>query len=233
MLSRLGCLARHGTRLPALVLTRPTLVTRRIHTLPALPYPLEAGLLPVFTPKQLNLHYKKHHLAVVQNSNRLIHGTKYEHMDTEIIMKLAAGDASGAAILNQCAEVWNHDFFWKCMTPGGSPPSKNLEHHLAVHFQSFEEFQRRFKMHAMSLFGSGWVWLVLRDRQLEILTTVQGGCPLLHRDVHPLLGLDVWEHAYYADYENRRGDYVDNWLKVVDWKGVDERFNKALEDDQW
>jgi Fe-Mn family superoxide dismutase len=189
------------------------------HELPKLPYPMDA-LAPSISKETLEYHYGKHHLAYVNNLNNLIKGTEFENMSLEeTILKSTGG------IFNNAAQVWNHTFYWNCLTPK-SPlaPSGKLAEAINKTFGSFEEFKKLFSQAAISTFGSGWAWLVKKDvDQLEIISTSNAGTPMQH-DKKALLTCDVWEHAYYIDYRNARPTYVDMFWKLVNWDFIAKNF---------
>lgn len=187
-------------------------------TLPELPFAMDA-LEPHISAKTLEFHYGKHHQAYVNNLNGLIPGTEFENAELEDIVRKSEG-----GIFNNAAQVWNHTFYWNCMSPdgGGEPEGKLLEE-INQFFGSFDSFREQFSKAAATLFGSGWAWLV-KDAygNLDIVQTSNAGCPI--RDgLTPLLTCDVWEHAYYIDKKNARPAYIEDFWKLVDWKAVDER----------
>lgn len=186
--------------------------------LPPLPYDMKA-LEPFISENTLSFHYGKHHKAYVDKLNELKAGTPFEDAGLEEIVEKAEG-----ALYNQAAQVWNHTFYWNCMTPGGGALTGELADAIHEKWGSFEAFQAEFTKAAAGLFGSGWVWLTDSDEKgLEIIATPNAGNPL--RDgKEPLLVLDVWEHAYYLDKQNRRPDYIADFWKLVDWKAVSERY---------
>jgi superoxide dismutase, Fe-Mn family len=187
--------------------------------LPALPYAPEA-LEPVISRRTIEFHYGKHHQAYVNNLNKLVPGTEFENATLEDIIKKAAG-----GIFNNAAQVWNHTFYWNCLSPaGGGEPTAALADAIKSQFGSFDLFKEKFTAAAATLFGSGWAWLVKTPQgNLEIIQESNAGNPL--RNGHtPLLTVDVWEHAYYLDYQNRRPDYLAEFWKRVDWKSVSGRF---------
>lgn len=187
--------------------------------LPKLPYALDA-LQPSISKETLEYHYGKHHQAYVNNLNKLIPGTEFEKMSLEdIILKSSGG------IFNNAAQVWNHTFYWNCMTPNGKgEPSGKLAEAINKKFGSFEEFKKQFTQAATTLFGSGWTWLAKNtDGTLEIINTGNAGLPM-KEGKKALLTCDVWEHAYYIDYRNMRATYVENFWKLVNWDFVAENF---------
>jgi Fe-Mn family superoxide dismutase len=189
------------------------------HELPKLPYAQDA-LEPYISKKTIEYHYGKHHQAYVNNLNKLIVGTEFENASLDDIVMRAAG-----GIFNNGAQVWNHTFYWNCMTPqGGGEPGAELGKAIIDNFGSFAEFKEKFSAAAATLFGSGWAWLIKKeDGKLEIVQESNAGNPLKH-GATPLLTCDVWEHAYYIDKQNLRPDYIADFWKLVDWKAVAGRF---------
>lgn len=185
------------------------------HKLPALPYSQEA-LEPIISRETLEYHYGKHHQAYVTNLNKLIAGTEFENLSLEqIILK------SNGAIFNNAAQIFNHTFYWNCMTPdAGGEPSGKLAEAINQAFGSLAVFKEKFTQTAVGTFGSGWAWLVKdKDGQLEIVSTSNAGNPLTEGK-KPLLTCDVWEHAYYIDYRNARPSYVEKFWDLVNWDFV-------------
>lgn len=188
--------------------------------LPKLPYALDA-LQPIISKETLEYHYGKHHQAYVTNLNNLIKETEFADQSLEsIIMKSSGG------IFNNSAQVWNHTFYWNCLTPKSSgEPEGKLADAIKKAFGSFEEFKKRFTQTAVTTFGSGWGWLVKNAKgELELLSTSNADLPMKH-DKQALLTCDVWEHAYYIDYRNARPTYVDNFWKLVNWEFVAAQFS--------
>ncbi len=189
------------------------------HALPALPYAMDA-LAPTLSQETLEYHYGKHHQAYVTNLNNLIPGTEFESMSLEdIVMKSSGG------IFNNAAQVWNHTFYWNCLSPnGGGAPSGALAAAIEAKFCSFEEFKKQFNQSAATNFGSGWTWLVKNaDGSLEIFNTSNAGTPMTSGK-QALLTLDVWEHAYYIDYRNLRPKYLETMWNIVNWDFVAANF---------
>jgi Fe-Mn family superoxide dismutase len=187
-----------------------------------LPY-AEDALDPVVSAKTISFHYGKHHQAYVDKLNELTAGTPYEDMSLEDVVKKSAGNDKDKLIFNNAGQVWNHDFYWQSMAPpkgdkGSSEPSGKLKDALQTSFGGVKEFKEAFAKAAVAQFGSGWAWLVKgKDGKLEITTTSNADTPIAHRKT-PLLTADVWEHAYYLDYQNRRPDHVKDWLdKLANW----------------
>lgn len=191
------------------------------HELPVLPYAADA-LNPVISPKTIEFHYGKHHQAYVNNLNNLLPGSAFENANLETIIREADG-----GIFNNGAQIWNHTFYF--MTFSANPqtePTGPLADAINKKFGSFADFKVAFAKSATTLFGSGWAWLVIKsDNTLDIVQEQNAGNPM-RQGLKPLLTCDVWEHAYYLDYQNRRPDYVEAFWKIVDWKIVSERFLK-------
>jgi superoxide dismutase, Fe-Mn family len=190
------------------------------HTLPALPYGLDA-LEPNISRSTLEFHHGKHHAAYVTNLNNLVAGTDLEAKSLEDTITAVAGDAGKAGVFNNAAQVWNHSFYWQCMKPGGGgQPSGALAEKINADFGSYEAFVEQFKTAGATQFGSGWAWLVLDGGTLKVTKTANADLPLAHGQ-KALLTMDVWEHAYYLDYQNRRPDYMTTYLeKLVNWDFV-------------
>jgi len=191
------------------------------HELPALPFAQDA-LAPVISAETLDYHYGKHHNAYVTNLNNLVPGTEFENSTLEeIIMKASGG------VFNNAAQVWNHTFYWNCLSPnGGGTASGDLATAIDAAFGSFDNFKAEFTKAAATNFGSGWTWLVKNnDGSLAIASTSNAGCPLTD-GVTPLLTVDVWEHAYYVDYRNARPKYLEEIWKIFNWDFVAEQFAK-------
>ena len=185
-------------------------------TLPELPYARDA-LAPHMSAETLDYHYGKHHKAYVDNGNKLIAGTEFENMALEDIVKKSSGK-----IFNNAAQVWNHTFFWNCLTPTQTPPGKKLTDALVKQFGGVEDFKKQFTETAMNTFGSGWAWLVQNaDGSLALVSTSNAGCPLTAGQ-KPLLTADVWEHAYYIDYRNARPTYLEHFWALCNWEFVEK-----------
>jgi len=185
------------------------------HKLPQLPYPQNA-LAPHISLETIEYHYGKHHKAYIDNLNRLITGTEFENMPLEEIISKSSG-----GIFNNAAQIWNHTFYWSCLSPkGGKEPSGEVASAIAANFDSFARFKEQFTNAAVTLFGSGWAWIVRNpDGRLDIETTSNAGTPL-KEGKKALLTCDVWEHAYYIDYRNARAKYVEAFWNLVDWDFV-------------
>ena len=186
--------------------------------LPPLPY-AENALEPAISAKTLSFHYGKHHKAYVDNLNKLITGTDYSDLPLEEIIKGSEGRPERAAIFNNAAQIWNHTFYWNSLSPkGGGEPPAALKKMLEASFGSVDAFKKELAAAAVSQFGSGWAWLVLEDGKLKVVKTANAENPLT-TGKKPLLTIDVWEHAYYLDYQNRRPDYVNAVLdKLINWE---------------
>lgn len=188
-------------------------------SLPVLPYAHNA-LEPVISEETINFHYGKHHQTYVTNLNGLIPGTEFENADLDTIVKKSSGP-----VFNNAAQIWNHNFYFLSLTPvKGSVPSENLAKAIDAKFGSFDNFKAEFNKDAITVFGSGWAWLVkTADGGVDIVKESNAGNPLTS-GLTPLLTFDVWEHAYYIDYRNRRADYVAALWDLVDWNAVSARF---------
>jgi superoxide dismutase, Fe-Mn family len=186
-------------------------------TLPKLPF-AEDALEPVISAKTISLHYGKHHKAYVDKLNELIVGTPYADLSLEDIVMKSAKSEKDEAIFNNAGQAWNHDFYWKSMAPKGGEPSGKIKDAIQSSFGGVKEFKEAFSKAAVAQFGSGWAWLVKdKDGRLKIATTSNADTPIAHGGT-PLLAVDVWEHAYYLDYQNRRPDHIKAWLdKLANW----------------
>ena len=187
------------------------------HSLPPLPY-AENALDPVISANTLSFHYGKHHKAYVDNLNKLISGTELADSSLEEIIAATAGNADKAGIFNNAAQVWNHTFYWNSLSPrgGGEPPS-DLKKKIDSSFGSLDACKKELATAATTQFGSGWAWLVQDGDKLKVVKTGNADSPLT-KGMKPLLTIDVWEHAYYLDYQNRRPDYVNAVLdKLINW----------------
>lgn len=187
-------------------------------TLPELPWSQDA-LEPHITAKTLSFHYGKHHQAYVNNLNKLVEGTPLASKPLEDVIKETAGDAAKKGIFNNAAQIWNHTFFWHSLSPkGGGEPTGELKDRIVKSFGSVDKFKEEFATKAAAVFGSGWTWLVQSGDKLAIVQTTGAETPLTTKDI-PLLTLDVWEHAYYLDYQNRRPDFIKVYLdKLINWE---------------
>jgi len=190
------------------------------HQLPELPYAKNA-LEPHISAETLEFHYGKHHQTYITNLNNLIQNTEFENASLEdIIMKSSGG------LFNNAAQVWNHSFYWKCLSPtGGGEPSGELANAINKKYGSFEEFKQKFSQTAITTFGSGWAWLVThQDGSLDIVSTSNAATPMTSGQ-KACLTCDVWEHAYYIDYRNARPKYLDAFWNLVNWDFVAEKLN--------
>jgi superoxide dismutase, Fe-Mn family len=189
-------------------------------TLPQLPY-AENALEPHYSAKTISFHYGKHHKAYVDNLNKLVGGTPLDDKSLEEIILATAGDTTRVGMFNNSAQVWNHTFFWSCMKPGGGgKPQGELAHKIDLAFGGLEKFAEQFKAAAVGRFGSGWAWLIAEGGALKIVSTANADTPLT-KSQKALLTVDVWEHAYYLDYQNRRPDFVQAFLEhLVNWDFV-------------
>lgn len=188
--------------------------------LPDLPYPKNA-LEPHISANTLDFHHGKHHAAYVNTLNNLIKDTPHAQQSLEAIIKSTHGDESKKTMFNNAAQVWNHTFYWHCMKPGGGGlPTDNVAAAITSAFGSFDKFKDEFKSACVSQFGSGWGWLVAENGSVKIAKTANAELPMTSGQT-ALLTCDVWEHAYYLDYQNRRPDYVQTFLdNLVNWDYV-------------
>jgi len=185
---------------------------------PPLPFQKE-DLEPYISAKTIEFHYGKHHASYVNKTNQLIAGTDYEKMPLVDIIQKTVGVADKAAIFNNAAQVFNHNFYWNSMSPqGGGDPKGKISQKIKETFGSYQKFMDAFSDAAISQFGSGWAWLVLDEGKLKIIKTANADTPVAH-GMKPILTIDVWEHAYYLDYQNRRADYVKAYLDhLINWE---------------
>lgn len=187
------------------------------HLLPELPYALDA-LAPVMSADTLNYHYGKHLQTYLDNVNRMIEGTPFADMKLKDMITKAQG-----ALYNNAAQAFNHIIFFKQLTPTPTTISPLLTQALVARFGSVDEFKSEFSNAAATLFGSGWVWLALdANNVLQIVPEPNAGNPIT-RNMRPLMCIDVWEHAYYLDYQNRRGDYIKNFWNIINWDYIEKR----------
>lgn len=196
-------------------------------TLPELPYAPNA-LEPHITANTFSFHHAKHHQAYVTNLNNLIKDTDFAKLSLEEIILKSVGDNSKAGIFNNAAQVWNHTFYWHSMKPnGGGSPKGALAEKINKDFGSFDAFKEAFKQAGATQFGSGWAWLVVDKGTLKVTKTPNADLPMVHKQT-ALLTMDVWEHAYYLDFQNRRPDYIATFLdKLVNWDFAEENLKKA------
>lgn len=191
-----------------------------MHTLPPLPYEKDA-LEPLISAETLDYHYGKHHKTYVDKLNALIESTPFQSLDLVDIIKKSEGP-----IFNNAAQVWNHTFYWHCLTPTkDTVPSEKLMNAINKSFGSFDTFVDQFKDKALNNFGSGWTWLVAdKDDNLSILNTSNAQTPISNDEFRPLMTCDVWEHAYYVDTRNNRAQYLENYWALVNWAFINEQF---------
>lgn len=196
------------------------------YILPPLPY-AENSLEPVISVKTMSFHYGKHHRAYVDNLNKLIAGTEFADIPLEKIISATAGKPNKVAIFNNAAQTWNHTFYWKSMRPkGGGEPPANLKQKIEALFGSLEACKKELADAAVTQFGSGWAWLVQDGDKLKVMKTGNADNPMTQM-TKPLLTIDVWEHAYYLDYQNRRADYVNALIeKLINWEFAAENLVK-------
>jgi Fe-Mn family superoxide dismutase len=192
--------------------------------LPPLPWP-ENALDPVISANTLSFHYGKHHRAYVNKLNELVQGTRFADMTLEQIVKESAG--KDQKVFNNAAQAWNHTFFWNCLRKEGGKPSGALASRIEADCGGYDAFKKKFAEAAVNCFGSGWAWLVEKDGKLDIVATSNAGTPIAQGQT-PLLTVDVWEHAYYLDYQNRRPDYAAAVIdKLLNWDFAAEQLEKA------
>ncbi len=195
--------------------------------LPPLPYAPDA-LAPVISAETMSFHYGKHHKAYVDNLNKLVAGTDFAETPLEKLIAAVAGKPDKAGMFNNAAQIWNHTFFWNSMRPnGGGTPSGAVAKGIDAAFGSFDNFKKEFANAAVTQFGSGWAWLVADKGSLKLVKTANADTPLT-MGVTPLLTIDVWEHAYYLDYQNRRPDFVAAVIdKLINWEFANANLAKA------
>jgi superoxide dismutase, Fe-Mn family len=196
--------------------------------LPDLPYPKDA-LEPHVSARTLEFHHGKHHEKYVSTANELIKGTPLEGKPLEEVIRTSAKDPEKTKIFNNAAQVWNHTFFWSCMKPGGGgAPSGPIAEKIQSDFGSVEKFAEAFKKAGVEQFGSGWAWLVLKKGKLEVMKTANADTPIAH-GIEPVLTVDVWEHAYYLDYQNKRPDFLDAFIKhLINWEFANSRIESLM-----
>jgi Fe-Mn family superoxide dismutase len=197
-------------------------------TLPDLPYARNA-LAPHISEETLNFHYGKHHQAYVTNLNGLVEGTDLAGKSLEEVIKISAADKSKAGVFNNSAQVWNHTFYWHSMKPGGGgKPHGKVAELIERDLGGYDNFVKEFKQAGATQFGSGWAWLSYKGGKLVISKTPNAETPLTEEGTTPLMTMDVWEHAYYLDYQNRRPDYMDTFLvSLVNWDFVNQNLADA------
>ncbi len=197
------------------------------YELPPLPYDYTA-LEPSISQNTLEFHHDKHHAAYVSKYNDGVKGTDLDSKPIEEVIKTIAGNPEKQGLFNNAAQAWNHSFYWQCMKPsGGGTPTGELAKKIEADFGSFEKFAAAFKAAGATQFGSGWAWLVKDGDRLKVTKTLNAENPLTSGQI-PLLTMDVWEHAYYLDYQNKRPAYIDDFLgKLVNWDFVAKNFANA------
>ncbi len=197
-------------------------------TLPALPYS-EDALSPHISANTLSFHYGKHHQAYVDNLNKMIHGTAHDDASLEDIIQASAGKAEMAGIFNNAAQIWNHTFYWHSMSPnGGGGPNGKVAELINRDLGSYDDFKTAFAGAGATQFGSGWAWLVSNKGKLEVRKTPNAETPLTEKGVTPLLTMDVWEHAYYLDFQNKRPVYISSFLdNLVNWDFANKNLANA------
>jgi Fe-Mn family superoxide dismutase len=195
--------------------------------LPALPFAKDS-LAPHMTANTFDYHHGKHHNTYVTNLNNLVKDSSWTQLSLEDVI-IKSHNEKQVAIFNNSAQVWNHTFFWNCMKPaGGGAPTGKLADKINSDFGSFDQFKEEFKAAGTSQFGSGWAWLVLYEGKLKVVKTANADLPLVHNQ-HAILTCDVWEHAYYLDYQNRRPDYIAVFLDhLVNWDFAEQNLLGAL-----
>jgi Fe-Mn family superoxide dismutase len=196
-------------------------------SLPPLPF-AEGALAPVISAQTIGFHYGKHHKTYVETLNKLVTGTEFEGQSLEAIIKATAGKADKSGIFNNAAQTWNHTFYWNSLKPNGGGPARGaLAQKIDGAFGSYDKFKSAFAEAAVTQFGTGWAWLVADAGLLKVVNTGDAEDPLTKGQT-PLLTIDVWEHAYYLDYQNRRPDYVKAVIdKLLNWDFAAENLEKA------
>jgi Fe-Mn family superoxide dismutase len=194
---------------------------------PALPW-AEDALEPHLSAKTISFHYGKHHAAYVTNYNNLVGGTPLDAMPIEDVIAETAGDSSRIGVFNNGAQAWNHSFYWNCLTPnGGGKPSGELAEAIEKDFGGYDTFREELKNAAATQFGSGWAWLVVEDGRLKVMKTANAETPMT-MGMKPILTIDVWEHAYYLDYQNRRPDYTAAVIdSLLNWEFAEKNYKAA------
>jgi len=195
--------------------------------LPDLPYAYDA-LEPHIDAKTMEIHHSRHHKGYTDNLNNAIKGTELENVSIEELLKNL--DMNNNAVRNNGGGYYNHNLFWEIMAPnGGGKPTGSLAEAIDKSFGSFDEFKSKFNEAAKTRFGSGWSWLVVKDSELKVVSTANQDNPLMPgiNEGHPILGLDVWEHAYYLKYQNKRPDYIEAFWNIVNWDAVQEKYDET------
>jgi Fe-Mn family superoxide dismutase len=214
--------ARFYTALPKL--TKPA---GKDASLPELAFDWREGVKPVLSARQVELHLQKHHKAYVDKLNSLAKDKKYDNKPIEEIALMAL-ESKEQVLFNQAAQHFNHTFYWNCVTPNGTQLGDKLKKAIEKDFKSVEEFKKEFESKGMANFGSGWTWLVWDPSasKLKVHNTSNAGFPLVDK-LRPVFTADVWEHAYYKDFENRRADYLHEFWNIANWKFAEEMFDLA------
>ncbi len=209
--------ARRSTAAPSSPTPRSPAPSAAPFTQAPLPWKDDA-LDPVISAKTISFHYGKHHKSYVDNLNKLVEGKPYATMTVEEIIKASAKVEADAGVFNNAAQIWNHEFYWNSLAPNAKPPEGKLADKIKADFGNLDECKKKLLDAAKGQFGSGWAWLVLEGDKLAVTKTSNADNPLVHGQ-KPLLTIDVWEHAYYLDYQNKRPDYVSALLdKVLNWE---------------
>lgn len=195
--------------------------------LPPLPWG-EGALDPVISSRTIGLHYGKHHKTYVDKLNEMVAGTRYADMPLEQVVRESAKSEQDKKIFNNAGQHWNHSFFWNCLKPGGGgQPTGDLARRIDSDLGGIENFRAQFEKTAIDTFGSGWAWLALKDGKLQLISTSNAGTPIA-MGATPLLTIDVWEHAYYVDYENRRPEFVKAVIgKLLNWDWAAQQLAKG------
>ncbi|MGH2414174.1 MAG: superoxide dismutase [Microcystaceae cyanobacterium] len=194
--------------------------------LPPLPYDYDA-LSPLISSDTLKFHHDKHHAGYVTNLNKLVEGTELANKSLEEIVLATVNDSAKTGIFNNAAQVWNHTFYWHGLKKNAGKPTGKLAEKINASFGSLDEFKKQFKEAGATQFGSGYAWLVLDKGELKVVKTPNAANPITNNQT-PLLTADVWEHAYYLDYQNRRPDYLETFLnELINWDFVAEQYAKA------
>ena len=226
----LGAISLSGTVSAAQTAAAPPASASGPFQLPKLPWD-QSALAPVISSSTIGFHYGKHHKGYVDTLNKLIAGTPYETLSLEQIVREAAGKPDKTAIFNNAAQDWNHTFYWSSLAPnGGGKPGADVSAKIDAAFGSFDEFRKAFLAASTGQFGSGWVWLALDNasQKLALLKTSNADTPIAGKIYEPLAVVDVWEHAYYLDYQNRRLDYATAVFdKLLNWQFVERNLASA------
>lgn len=227
-LSRRAFLAATGAAAAGYALAQQGEAVKTAIALPALPYAQDA-LAPVISAQTIGFHYGKHHQGYVNTLNKLLPGTPFAGKALEDVIRESAGKTEYAAVFNNAAQIWNHTFYWQSLAPQSGHPSSALTAAINAAFGSMGGCQSALAEAAMKQFGSGWAWLVAEKGILKVVKTPNAETPLTRAGTTPLLTIDVWEHAYYLDWQNRRADYVKAVLeKLANWASASERFASAV-----